>query len=396
MTSYYLKDANGNQFPVQSTPIGAQISASSLCVTPATDALAEPGGAAIAGATLPSGGLGLTGWLSAVWKVLSGTLSVSWSGQSVGVSSLPSLPAGSNAIGSVAVSNLPATQAVSAAALPLPSGASTDAHLTNVQSAPGVAQTVAVTVQGNASGVPLPSNLFVGGAVASSANPVPILDAYQASVSASWTAATTVNTALTLNTAGYDTVIFTIAAPAGLTAGVVSFEVYDGVNWVVLKAPRTDSYLTDNNFVLSGSPGTKSWQLPVAGYPQTRARLSAAITGAGTVGVVGIASSVPDVSLVTVGIDPNSTLPGFASVPTVSDSQSAPFAGAVAMTVGSTYASGRTIEVDCTVAGNVVFQFPDGTTRTRAVVIGTQTFPYACTQIVSSGTTATASFYNMK
>ncbi|HUO53843.1 MAG TPA: hypothetical protein VMU18_03810 [Rhodoblastus sp.] len=84
MTTYYLKDANGNQFPVNSTPIGAQASALSLCVTPATDALAEPGGAPIAGVAMPSGGAGLTGWLSAAYSklativtTLAGTLIVS-------------------------------------------------------------------------------------------------------------------------------------------------------------------------------------------------------------------------------------------------------------------------------------------------------------------------------
>jgi hypothetical protein len=41
------------------------------------------------------------------------------------------LPAGANAIGSVSVSNLPATQAVSAAALPLPAGAATAANQTS-------------------------------------------------------------------------------------------------------------------------------------------------------------------------------------------------------------------------------------------------------------------------
>ncbi len=45
---------------------------------------------------------------------------------------------------------------ISALSLPLPAGASTDASLTNVQSAPGTAQTTAVTVQGNASGIPVP------------------------------------------------------------------------------------------------------------------------------------------------------------------------------------------------------------------------------------------------
>jgi hypothetical protein len=84
MTLYYLKDANGNQFPVNSTPIGPQAGASSLCVTPASDALAEPGGSPIAGVSMPTGGSGLTGWLSAAYSklasivsALSGTLSVS-------------------------------------------------------------------------------------------------------------------------------------------------------------------------------------------------------------------------------------------------------------------------------------------------------------------------------
>lgn len=41
------------------------------------------------------------------------------------------LPAGTNALGSVSVSNFPSTQPVSAASLPLPAGAATDASLTN-------------------------------------------------------------------------------------------------------------------------------------------------------------------------------------------------------------------------------------------------------------------------
>ena len=45
---------------------------------------------------------------------------------------------------------------ITAAALPLPAGAATDAHLTNVQTAPGSSATTAVTVQGSASGVAVP------------------------------------------------------------------------------------------------------------------------------------------------------------------------------------------------------------------------------------------------
>ena len=148
--------------------------------------------------------------------------------------------------------------------------------------------------------------MFVG---TSNNTPIPILDAYQAPTSTNWTSATAVNTAWTVNSAGYDTIIVTIAPPAGLTAGVAIFEAYDGYNWINIKAPRTDSYLTDGSFVMSGSPGTHSWQVPVAGYPQFRVRLSTAIVGAGTTTVTTIASSAPDTSLVTVGFDPQSQLP---------------------------------------------------------------------------------------
>ena len=80
----------------------------------------------------------------------------------------------------------------------------------------------------------------------------------------------------------------------------------------------------------------------------------------------------------------------------VADSQSAPFAGAVAMTVGTTYSAQRSVGVLATVAGNVQFQFPDASTLTLPVFVGWQTFPFAATQIVSAGTTATATYFNLK
>jgi hypothetical protein len=76
------------------------------------------------------------------------------SAESVSVTSLPALPAGSNAIGSVSVSNLPATQPVSAAALPLPTGAALSAK----QAQPGTAGTASadvLSVQGIASMTPM-------------------------------------------------------------------------------------------------------------------------------------------------------------------------------------------------------------------------------------------------
>ncbi len=55
----------------------------------------------------------------------------------VAVSAWPPLPSGANAIGSVSVSNLPTTQAVSAIALPLPTGAAADASVQAVKTALG-------------------------------------------------------------------------------------------------------------------------------------------------------------------------------------------------------------------------------------------------------------------
>ena len=84
------------------------------------------------------------------------------------------------------------------------------------------------------------------------------------------------------------------------------------------------------------------------------------------------------------------------SAVSVSDSQSAPISGAIAMTVGTAYTTQRGVGVLCTVAGNVELQFPDNSTLTLPVYAGWQTFPFAVTMIVAAGTTATATYYGLK
>jgi hypothetical protein len=84
-----------------------------------------------------------------------------------------------------------------------------------------------------------------------------------------------------------------------------------------------------------------------------------------------------------------------------SDTQGAPVAGAVALTVGVAATPLRAVGVLATVAGNVTFQFPDGSTLTLPVYGSPsapiwQIFPFAVTEILSSGTTATATYYNLK
>ena len=115
-TQMVILDVGGGAQGSPETPLtaGTQLKAASLSVTTASDlANIEPAGAAITGASLPAGGVGLTGWLSAIWSTvstaanqttantslasisskLSGVLSVSWSGQSVGVDNKPVGPA---------------------------------------------------------------------------------------------------------------------------------------------------------------------------------------------------------------------------------------------------------------------------------------------------------------
>ena len=119
------------------------------------------------------------------------------------------------------------------------------------------------------------------------------------------------------------------------------------------------------------------------------------------------AGSVADPDSVSIAnVKPGGTLPAASTdnalvvtvrdAVSVSDAQSAPFAGAVAMTVDTTYTAQRSVGVLATAAGNVMFTFPDASTLTLPVYVGWQTFPFACVSVVSSGTTATATYYGLK
>lgn len=145
---------------------------------------------------------------------------------------------------------------------------------------------------------------FVGGAAVSTSNPVPIFDGYGAPQVATWTSATALNTALTSSTAGMDCVAVTIQPTGTITGGAITFEVYDGANWVPIKCARETSYNTDSAYSLAGASTIQGWTIPAAAFPQARARLSTAITGSGNVLITTIVSSAPDVSIATVGLDP--------------------------------------------------------------------------------------------
>lgn len=137
-----------------------------------------------------------------------------------------------------------------------------------------------------------------------------IQDAYVAPTVTVWGAGTALNTAVTMNTGGMDNVAVTVIPSGTITAGAVTFEVYDGANWVAIKCARESSYNTDSTYNATGATAIQGWTVPVAGFPQFRVRLSTQITGSSTpqLTVTTIVSSAPDVSIVTAGLDPQQSL----------------------------------------------------------------------------------------
>lgn len=137
---------------------------------------------------------------------------------------------------------------------------------------------------------------------------VPVLDAFQPTAATNWSSATAANAALAYSTAGYDTVVVEIDCAAGITGGQVVFEVSSGTSWKAVKAANISGYTTSAGPALAGGQAL-GFQVPVAGFPQFRVRLANAIKGNGNVTISVTLSSAPDVSLVTVGLDPSQPLP---------------------------------------------------------------------------------------
>ncbi len=297
---------------------------------------------------------------------------------SVAVTALPALPAGSNAIGSVAVSAMPA----------IPAGANTIGAVALAGTLPGFASTPAVSVATMPS-LPAGANLIgavnldIGGTTISPSNPMPVLNAYTAPSTVTWTTAATVNTAASFSTNGYDTAIVTLAASASYAGGVVVFEVYDGVSWMPVKAANIANYSTTGSTIAPSAGSTNGYQIAVAGFPQFRVRL-ATVLSAGTLGVTAIISSAPDVSVVTVGLDPSQPLPaGPNAIGSVSVS-------ALPALPAGTNAIGSVITDNAT--DNTVIGPNSVTSATTIVSASTQGFGGGVFWLSAVGTTCTISF----
>ena len=120
------------------------------------------------------------------------------------------------------------------------------------------------------------------------------------------------------------------------------------------------------------------FKIDVTGLTNVRFRVSSTGTGNATLGI----NAVPAAAMAVCGGG------GF---------QDSAFSGSVPMTVGTTYAAQRSVGVLATVAGNVTFTLADASTITLPVYAGLwQVCPFAVTSIASSGTTATATYFNLK
>ena len=368
---------------------------------------ANDGGAPITGAAMPTGGSGLTGWLSAIWSKLSGTLAVSLpasyfdgSGNlkvnvEVGGGAGGSVPTGTAGAPNASVVSIQGVAsgsavAVSAAALPLPAGAATAAlqpalnadggalaHVTNFPSS----QTVAGTVTVNDGGAPVTGAAMPAGGSGISGWLSAIWTKLSGTLAVSWTGQSVAAT----QSGAWSVAVSNLAATQAISASALPLPT--GAATAALQpALNADggalAHIT--NFPTSQAV---SGAVSVTNLPSTQA-----VSWSGqTVGV----SSLPSLPA-GANVIGSVNVANFPSSQSVSDLQSAPFSGAVAMTAGTVYATQRSLGVLCTSSGNVQMQLSDGSSLTLPVTGGWQTFPFAVVQIVAAGTTATATYFNLK
>lgn len=75
---------------------------------------------------------------------------------------------------------------------------------------------------------------------------------------------------------------------------------------------------------------------------------------------------------------------------------SAPYVGAVPVTIDTLTEPGRGFAVLCYASGQVTVEFSDESEFTFPVVPGLSVYPFAVSKVVSATTTATGSFWNMR
>lgn len=178
---------------------------------------------------------------------------------------------------------------ISAASLPLPTGAATAALQSNVQSAPGTPQTEAITVQGNASGVPLPVSGTVAVTAPNDVSPATQNITTQDLVSTSAAQANGQNAITGTPTAG-SAASFVIASKesievqsTGTWTGTLAIEISmdGGVTWYARGTKQTGS-----SYIIASATANFEGVLSSAAITNFRVRATAAMTGTATIRIV--------------------------------------------------------------------------------------------------------------
>jgi hypothetical protein len=220
----------------------------------------------------------------------------------------------------------------------------------------------------------------------------PVIGGQLAETTASWTSATTVNTALALTVIGYNTVAVSLNQGTTITGGVVTFEVSDtvaGTNWYPIQGAQEQSFVSGSTYTLQQSVN-QGYSFDVSGWVQFRVRLSTVISGTGTVAVGVIAQAAACESTVTIGgtvTVGNATLAVTQSTsPWVVSLTSTTITGTVAVTQSTSPWVDNLTQVASTVLGT-----PQsfGTAPT-GVVIGTSSDIYVAGTRARSNQTTTA------
>jgi hypothetical protein len=116
---------------------------------------------------------------------------------------------------------------------------------------------------------------------------------FPAAGTATWTTATSLNAELDISTIGLGTVmVSTVETGTTTTAGALTFEVYDGTNWIAaVNGQQVGNFTLQSTYTLVNNTNV-AWTFDVAGFQKFRVRLSTAITGTGSPQVVVIAQAM--------------------------------------------------------------------------------------------------------
>lgn len=123
------------------------------------------------------------------------------------------------------------------------------------------------------------------------------------------TSATTINTAATVTgCGGYGTAFISYTPSGSVTAGVVTFEGWDGVQWKAFQAKRNGAFNMESTYTLTGAQ--QVWQAVIAGFSQIRVRLSTLMTGTGAAPFIIAAVGTENITDIAVGQTSASALNG--------------------------------------------------------------------------------------